>query len=69
MEALQFTLKNDLNQLVVRVGVLEIQIICEDLSIGNLALEQLNHDRHFLALNFEPLRVVRRFTDGLVQAG
>jgi hypothetical protein len=38
MEAFEFPFQHNLNQLVVRVGVLEVQVIRKYLSIGNLPL-------------------------------
>ena len=38
MEIFEFSFKHDLNQFVVRIGVLEVKEVCKDLSVGYLAL-------------------------------
>ena len=67
VEILQLAFKHDLNQLVVRVCVLKVKIISENLSVRNFALQQFNDNSSLLALDFESFCVVGRFTDGLVE--
>ena len=68
MEVLELSLKNDLNQLVVRIGVTEVKIVSEYFSVWDVSLQKFNHNGDFLALNLESFSVIRRFSDGLVQS-
>lgn len=69
VEVFELSFKDYLNQFVVRVGVFEVELVCENLSVGNLSLQKFNYNGHFLALNFESLGIVRRLSDSLVESG
>lgn len=67
VEILEFSLKDHLNELIVRVGVGKNEDIWKDFPVGNFSSEELNNDCSFLALNFKAFGWVWRFPDGLIQ--
>jgi hypothetical protein len=58
MEVSQLSLQNNLNEFVVRIGVTEVEMIREYLSIWNLSLQEFNYYGHFLALDLESFGII-----------